>query len=161
MKIVKVGIADWKVASNGHIIRTSGLGSCVGVTLYDSKRKTGGMAHIMLPESPSGKKHYKRAKYADTGIYDMVVELETKMSCSRNNLIAKIAGGAQMFEFSGGSEMLKIGHRNAMAVEEILKDYGIRIAAKDVGGNYGRTIDLFCETGKLVIKSVKRETKEV
>ncbi len=160
MDIVKVGIADLKVGSNGSIIRTSGLGSCIGITLYDRSLRMGGMVHIMLPESPNNKKHFKRAKYADTGIADLIAEMEKK-GCRKNNLVCKIAGGAQMFQFSGGNELLKIGHRNTEAVLRIIDDLNITLAAKDVGGNYGRTIDLFCEDGKLLIKTVNKYVKEV
>src|SRR5699024_11905725 len=38
-----------------NIIRTSGLGSCVGVVVYDLARKTAGLAHIMLPDSKQAK----------------------------------------------------------------------------------------------------------
>ncbi|ACB85004.1 chemotaxis protein CheD [Natranaerobius thermophilus] len=160
MTIVKVGIADMKVASKESIIRTSGLGSCVGITLYDGSLKIGGMVHIMLPESPTNKSQFKRTKYADTGIVDLLTEMEN-MGCKRRNLVSKMAGGAHMFKFSGGSELLKIGERNAKAVEEVLTDLKVKILAKDVGGDYGRTIDLFCETGKLQIKTINRGVKEV
>ncbi len=160
MMVVKVGIADMKVASKESIIRTSGLGSCVGITLYDSSSKIGGMVHIMLPESPSNKKHFKRAKYADTGIIDLIEEMEN-MGCNRTKLVSKIAGGAHMFKFSGGSELLKIGERNTQAVEQVLSDLKIKITTKDVGGDYGRTIDLYCDSGKLTIKTINQGVKEV
>ncbi|OWZ84253.1 chemotaxis protein CheD [Natranaerobius trueperi] len=159
MEILKVGIADMRVSTNDSIIRTSGLGSCVGITLYDVTVNVGGMVHIMLPESPN-KRTFKRAKYADTGIIDLIEEIEKKGGKKRK-LVSKIAGGAQMFKFSGGSELLKIGERNIKAVKTILNDLNIELLAEDVGGNYGRTIDLYCNTGRLLIKTVNQGVKEV
>ena len=49
--IVKVAMADLNVAGPNGILRTTGLGSCVGLTLYDPVTKIGGMAHVMLPSS--------------------------------------------------------------------------------------------------------------
>ncbi len=161
MAVVKVGIADSKVASGSEVIRTAGLGSCVGVTLYDESTKIGGMVHVMLPESPKNKPGFKKAKYADTGIIELI-EMMVEKGCKKKKLVAKMAGGAQMFSFSGKeSELLKVGTRNAKACKEILEKENIKILANDTGGNHGRTIELYCETGKLMIKTVQEGVKEV
>ena len=78
---------------------------------------------------------------------------------NRNRLIAKMAGGAKMFEVSGLSEVGNIGARNAEAAKEILKGLGIRLVAEDIGLNYGRTVELHCETGEFYIKSVGKPIK--
>lgn len=51
MAVVRVGIAESGVVMNPDSISTLGLGSCVGVTLYDEKRRVGGMVHVMLPST--------------------------------------------------------------------------------------------------------------
>ncbi|UMZ73387.1 chemotaxis protein CheD [Natranaerofaba carboxydovora] len=161
MAVIKIGIADLNVASGSDVLRTAGLGSCVGVTLYDESTKIGGMVHVMLPESPKNKSGYKKAKYADTGIPELISKMEEK-GCNKSKLVAKIAGGAQMFSFSGEeSKLLKIGERNAKACRDILGAHKIKILADDTGGSYGRTIELYCETGKLMIKTVKEGVQEV
>ncbi len=40
--VIKVGIADVKIARFPDTIRTSGLGSCVGLVLYDKEKANGG-----------------------------------------------------------------------------------------------------------------------
>ncbi len=77
-KKIRVRMADLKVGRGDNIIVTSGLGSCVGLTLYDSTSRIGGMAHIMLPEFPKGKENFKLAKYADTAIETLIKELKSK-----------------------------------------------------------------------------------
>lgn len=68
MKVIKVGMADLKTAKTPNILTTLGLGSCVGITLFDKYIKVAGLAHIMLPSSKEIKKNSNKAKFADTGI---------------------------------------------------------------------------------------------
>ena len=87
-----VGISDMKILKNEGTLITYALGSCIGICVYDETNKLGGMVHIMLPRSlrKPGDNIYK---YADSGIQDMIKQLELK-GASRNRMIAKIAGGA-------------------------------------------------------------------
>lgn len=158
MAVVKVGMADLNIVKKGDMITTLGLGSCVGVVLYDPTSKTAGMVHVMLPDSSKIKNNSNRAKFADTGI-DYLIELLEKEGIKRNKLLAKIAGGAQMFKFSSQSEMLKVGDRNVEGVKNRLKELGIKIVASDTGLNYGRTIEFYTETSELYVKSVGKELK--
>lgn len=158
MKIVKVGMADLNVARSPDKIKTIGLGSCVGITLYDKVSKIGGMAHIMLPSSIKG--DMNQAKYADTAIPRLVSKM-VSMGVERRRLIAKIAGGAQMFPLNGSSDVMRIGPRNIEACKEALKMAGIPLYAEDTGGNWGRTVELDCTTGKVEIKSFNRGLKEI
>ncbi len=152
-KIVQVGMADLKVAKAPDKLMTAGLGSCIGICLLDKNKKIGSLTHIMLPSSAQAKNTQNRAKFADTGL-EMVLEEMQKSGASVSSLVAKIAGGAQMFKFSGESDILKIGERNALAVEEHLDKYRIRILARDTGGNYGRTITFDPETGDLLVRTI-------
>jgi chemotaxis protein CheD len=70
------------------------------------------------------------------------------------NLVAKIAGGAQMFSFASNNESMKIGYRNAEATKSILKSMNIPILGEDTGGNYGRTIEISSEDGRLMVKTI-------
>ena len=150
---IKVGMADYKVASAEQSLITLGLGSCVGVVIYDSTKKIAGMAHIMLPSSLEIKNNSNKMKFADTCI-DMMLEELYKLRASKTGLRAKIAGGAQMFSVSLDTESLNIGKRNVIAVKEKLKTLNIPIVAEDVLGNYGRTVKFECATQKLNIKSI-------
>ncbi|WP_240375333.1 chemotaxis protein CheD [Bacillus piscicola] len=153
-QIIKVGMADWKAVSAPDAIRTSGLGSCVGIVIYDDKRHTAALAHIMLPDSKMARnKALNRAKFADTAIADVLLALKAK-GCSAFQLKAKMAGGAQMFSFSSGSDMMRIGPRNAEAVKHILKENNIPLLAEDTGGNKGRTITFYPETTSLHIRTI-------
>lgn len=159
--IIKVGMADLNVTSNPNLIRTTGLGSCVGLTLYDPHLKLAGMAHVMLPSSDIAREgQLNIAKYADTALPELL-ERMLKLGAERRRLIAKMAGGAQMFAFAGSGDTMRIGPRNVESCKEMLVHLGIPLVAEDTGGNYGRTIELDSETGVLNIRSVQKGVKEL
>ncbi len=158
--IVKVGMADLNSIRNPGILTTLGLGSCVGIALYDPYTKVIGLAHIMLPSSLQAKNNLNVAKFADTGIEKLVEDM-IKLGASRNRLVAKLAGGAQMFAFSSSSDIIRIGKRNAEASVQKLNELKIPIISQDTGGNYGRTIELFSSDGKLVIKTIGHGIKQI
>jgi chemotaxis protein CheD len=160
MNIIKVGMADMNVAESPERIRTTGLGSCVGVTLFDETIKVGGMAHVMLPSSSLSKGQINEAKYADTAIPKLLSDME-KRGASRRRIVAKMAGGAQMFSFSSASDIMRIGPRNVDACKEALKKAGIVLVVEETGGNWGRTIEMDCATGVLVIRTVNQGVKEI
>ncbi|MFY9612497.1 MAG: FliM/FliN family flagellar motor switch protein [Tissierellaceae bacterium] len=87
---IRVGISDYKVSQSPNRLLTLGLGSCVGVAIYDTETKKGGLSHIMLPDSTFFKREMKPEKFADLAIPMMVEEISGG-SPSRN-LVAKIAG---------------------------------------------------------------------
>ena len=156
--MIKVGMADLNVCASPDAITTLGLGSCVGIVLFDKGRQIAGLAHIMLPDSTKIINNMNKAKFADTGIDELIIRMAKKGANTRQ-LVAKIAGGAQMFAFSHNSDMMRIGERNVEATKLKLKQLGIEILAEDTGLNYGRTIEFYPETGKLLIKSVGRDQK--
>ena len=159
-KVIKVGMADLSIAKEPDILTTLGLGSCVGIALYDPTTKVGGLAHIMLPDSKQIKNNENKAKFADTAI-EVLVQAMIKEGARKNRLVAKIAGGAHMFEFKNMDDMMRIGTRNITAVVQILSDIHIPIIAQDVGENYGRTIELHTLTGVLRVKTIGHGIREI
>jgi Chemotaxis protein; stimulates methylation of MCP proteins len=147
--VTPVGIGEYRIAHNPTILRAMGLGSCVGVFLFDEKIKVSGLAHILLPDSPNDPKK-RSSKYADVALREMIREMEEK-GCKRENLKAKIVGGAQMFDFMD-NEMLKIGERNIRSVRSILDDENIPTIAEDVGENYGRTMEAYTSDGRVHVR---------
>ena len=137
-------------------VTTLGLGSCVGIAIRDPSTKIGGLAHIMLPDSTSIRNNSNIPKFADTGIDELVKQL-IKAGASRSRLVAKIAGGAQMFAFQNKSDLVRVGERNVEAVRRKLQQLRIPILASDTGKNYGRTVIFYPETGDFVIKSVGKK----
>jgi len=77
---IKVGMADFKIGAGDDVLVTLGLGSCVGIVLYDKFKRIGGMAHIMLPSSKEIRNNANRAKFADTALDEMLFEIVKKRS---------------------------------------------------------------------------------
>lgn len=150
-KKLVVGIADMKMEKGAGMLITYALGSCIGICLYDPGIKLGAMIHIMLPiNMETGRKN--TMKYADTGIRETVKQMEAK-GALRSRITAKIAGGAKMFEVSGGSSLGNIGQRNIESVHMNLKKEGIRILKEDVGGSVARTLLFDVSNGTGYIRS--------
>ena len=146
-----VGIADMKLAQNGERLITYALGSCIGICLYDARLKLAALVHIMLPlNMEAGRKN--PLKYADTGIREALKAMEAK-GAARAHITAKCAGGAKMFEVSGGGGLGNIGQRNIESVHAILKRENLRLSGEHTGGTVARTMLFDVVTGQACIRS--------
>ena len=158
--VIRVGIADMNYCSGENSITTLGLGSCVGVVLYDKVLKMCGMVHVMLPDSSKIRNNDNIAKFADTGVAALY-EGMLKRGADKFRLKAKIAGGAQMFSFNNNLEMMRVGDSNVHAVKQALMKLRIPIVAEDTGLNYGRTIIFSPADCILKIRVVGKPEKEI
>jgi len=157
--MIKVGMSDVKICVSPNAVTTLGLGSCIGVAIRDPLTKIGGLVHIMLPDSTQIKNNENKAKFADTGIEELV-RLIMREGGNRGRMVAKIAGGSQMFAFNNKGSLMRVGERNAIACKEKLVKMRIPLLAEDTGQNYGRTVAFYPETGDYLIRTVgKPETK--
>lgn len=159
-KEVRVGIADAAVVYSPDKLITMGLGSCIGIALYDSEKKIGGLVHIMLPDSRQFKNIVNPLKYADLGIENLLKRM-MNLGCRKTSITAKIAGGASMFNFPDKKISSDVGRRNSEAVIEVIKRLSIPLIAEDVGGNKGRTMIFDSKDGRVTIKSIGCEIKEL
>lgn len=151
-------MADLNVCNSPDILTTLGLGSCVGIVLYDTVNHIGGLAHAMLPDSTQIRNNSNFAKFVDTATKTLLENM-LQEGANRKYIHAKLAGGAQMFKFSGSNDLMKIGERNVIAAKKMLKELNIRLLAEDTGENYGRTIELNSSDGSLLIKTIGKGTK--
>ncbi len=161
MKTVYVRIADLAALQGDGVLVTVGLGSCVGVALYDPKNKVAGLAHILLDNSeryikPSAN-HFNPAKFADTAIPALIKTMEG-LGARRRNLVAHIAGGSSLFNFK--FDGAGIGQKNLAVVRARLDELSIPIQSENSGGNYGRTMKFYASTGKVEISTVSKGEKK-
>lgn len=151
---IKVGIADWRVDREPKQLVTLGLGSCVGIALYDASTRIGGLAHIMLPDSSQFQNKTNPAKYADLAIPAMLEEM-LKRGAKKSAITAKIAGGAQMFNFGDKNvTSLNIGQRNVEMTKKVLADLKIPLLGEHTGENYGRTMIFRLTNGEVLIRAI-------
>lgn len=159
-EIIKVGMADLKICVSPNAVTTLGLGSCVGIAIRDPKTGIGGLAHVMLPDSTQIKDNKNIPKFADTGIEELVKQI-VAAGASKTRLVAKIAGGAQMFAFQSNNALVRVGERNVAASKKKLQELHIPLLAEDTGENYGRTVVFYPESGDFIIRSVGKPDKVI
>ena len=160
---VHVGMADLVVSKHPATLITLGLGSCIGLVIYDQTSKTAGMVHIMLPDSRDAQNLPKPGKFADTALPLLLSELAKLGAGNKAQLRAKMAGGAQMFSMPGKTDnaIFAVGNRNIEATTKLLAEAGIKLIASDTGGNKGRTVEFSTETMKFTVKTLGSGTKEL
>lgn len=161
-KILRVRISEYQIAQSGILLKSYGLGSCIGVVIWDAEKKLGAMAHILLPYSKNSDGNRSSARYAGNAVAILIQEL-IKAGADKKRLVAKIAGGANMFsaKFNPPDKELQaeIGARNIRAVRKALSQNGIPLVAQEVGGELGRTIEFDPGTGALLIYKSNGEGK--
>lgn len=155
---IKVGIADYRITESPNSLMTVGLGSCVGIALYNQQTKKGGLLHIMLPDSTSFKDTSKWEKFADLAIPKVVGEISENSS---KHLVAKLAGGASMFNFNSSNKSLQIGKRNIEMVKKTLEELDIPIIGEHLGGASGRTMWVDLKTFDVTVRMVNRDVYQI
>ena len=155
----RIGISEYKTAKAPGVMVTYGLGSCLGIILYDPVLKSGGMAHTLLPQPRPGVDDERKTKFVTTAIQLMLEDL-LALGCSNDNIIAKLFGGANMFASLQSPDKETIGQRNIRVAKETLADLAIPVVSEDTGGSFGRTLEFNLETGQVLVRSVREERRE-
>lgn len=150
------------VAKHPVVLTSLGLGSCIGLVIYDDIAKVAGMSHIMLPNNHEDKDVKKLGKYADTAVPKLIEDL-IALGALKSRLKAKMAGGAQMFSIPGknSASFLAIGERNIETTKKMLEQYGIPLVASDVGGNKGRSVEFYTDNWIMIVKVIGSEVKKL
>ncbi len=156
---IPVGLGEIKISGRQEsILVCYGLGSCIGLILYDPLTRIGGMAHVVLPDSALGRGKDLAGKFADTAVPTLIEEV-IRLGAVRARLLARIAGGARMLNVIGAGSRLDIGARNTEAVKAALDSVRLTLVAEDTGGSHGRTVHLYMDTGKVIVSTVGRGEK--
>lgn len=148
----KVNMADFKVTMSPDKLVTFGLGSCVGIILYEPEIKIGGLAHAMLPYfSNQYRSEFESPKFADSSIKCMLNKM-LKEGAKQNLIYSKVFGGANMFPTINRAEKDNIGQKNIEATKETLESFKIPIEAIDVGGHESRTLIFDVSNGQVHVR---------
>jgi chemotaxis protein CheD len=151
MKSLVVGTGDCQITRerDAHLI-TYGLGSCIGVGLYDPAVNVGGLLHVLLPEASLDAEKAARnpCMFADTGLTEILSRC-VNQGAIKSRMKVWIAGGASVMD-SGG--VFNIGKRNQLAIKKTLWKLGLMIHAEDVGGTCSRTVRLNLADGTFWVR---------
>jgi chemotaxis protein CheD len=154
---IRVGVADFAVSADG-VISTIGLGSCVAIVLHDGVARVGGLAHVLLPSQTMSRDHTNPAKFPSTAVPLLLSEM-VSLGARRERIKARLVGGASMFGGLLPSGGMNVGERNIAASREALTMEGVSILGEDVGSDYGRSVFLFTQDGRLEIRSLRKGSR--
>ncbi|MCX6690497.1 MAG: chemotaxis protein CheD [Methanoregula sp.] len=157
--IKEVPMGGGIISRSPDVIVSQGLGSCVAVTIYDSRNKTGGLAHIMLPDSSGHESSDMPCQFVDTAIAYLLEGLEAGSS-EKKYLVAKIVGGAQMFSMPDHTKP-GVGAQNITAIKTLLQQEKIPIVGEDTGGHAGRSVEFHLEYGKLIVIKLGEKNRSI
>jgi chemotaxis protein CheD len=158
--VIEIPMAGMHVSQAPYVLVTKGLGSCLGITIFDPATRIGGMAHPMLPDITKARVKTNPSRFVNSAITSLLEELDKK-GCSRSRLVVKMFGGAHMFSFINTDSALNVGQKNIEMAHFMFKELGMKISGQEVGGTFGRTIYLNLEDGKVLVKTVSWGEKEV
>ncbi|MFA5118616.1 MAG: chemotaxis protein CheD [Candidatus Omnitrophota bacterium] len=159
-KTIEVNMAQMEISEAPARLITRGLGSCLGITMYDPSKKIGVMAHPMLPDIEKAKIKSNPSRFVNSALTKMVEEME-KRGVSRSSIVTKLFGGAHMFGFIASDSILNVGQKNLEVAMITLKALDMKVDVQETGGSFGRTIELNLDDGKVLVKTVSWGEKEV
>lgn len=157
MNQIVVNISDMKMSiKQEDVIVTYSLGSCLGVTAYDPKARIGGMVHCLLPSAAAAREKAKNNPYmfVNTGVSSMVRNL-IEAGAERERLIFKAAGCANM----RNDTLFSTGKRNFEALQTLMEKNKVQLTSYEVGGTIPRTLFLYMDTGRVVVRTFGEETE--
>jgi len=150
MPTIIVGVADFKISTEpSTFLVTHALGSCLGVTFHDSKRRIGGMLHAMLPSATlyEGQK-IREAMFLDTGIPRLLAAL-IRAGSKKGDIRCKVFGGAQLM---ATDNFFRIGSKNIDMFYRLSHEMELDVVSWEVSGRVNRTIRLNNQTGDVIVK---------
>ena len=126
---------------------------------YDPIGRVGGLIHCMLPLSriDPAKAEKQSPDVRGYGHDRLDADALFDHGAQRKNLVAKVAGASRIMDAGG---IFNIGERNYTVVRKVLWKNEILIAGEDVGGSAPRTMYLYMDSGRTILK-VAGEEKEL
>jgi len=131
-------------------IISTAIGSCAAVSLWDCRKKYGGIAHYLYPFTDS--KDEATARYGNVAL-TYLIRTFLNEGADKKNIKAQIFGGASLQHLSECSEVAK---ENVSIARRVLGRFKIRIISEDVGGDLGRKLIYNTSTNEAIIYKTKK-----
>ena len=145
---------EYFVGDARYRIRTV-LGSCVSITLWHRRLRIGAMSHFLLSERETTGEGEPSAelsgRYGKDAMELMVAQLRERGVAARE-CEAKVFGGGTMFPLIEAGRQQGIGHRNGVAAEKLLAQYGIPVVSESLFGTGHRHILFDVATGDVWVR---------
>lgn len=155
-----VGLGEFCISHDpDDVLIAFGLGSCLGIGMFDPIARVGGLIHVVLPEHKSGTDP-NHAKFVDSGI-PLLLQKVIAEGAIQSRLIIKMAGGANMLVSPGLSGTFDIGTRNISMAHEIFKKMNLKLKTEEVGGQVGRTVRLYIGDGRMTVRMMGSQERDL
>lgn len=153
-EIVDVNTGEIKIARGQIILRSIAIGSCVVVAAYDSRKKIGVMAHIMLPGSAPKNNDLGKTKYAAEAI-DKMLNKMAEAGSQGSDIQACLVGAGNVLK----KEDDTVCKDNIESTTRLLKEKGIPVRAAVLGGVQRKGVFLDAESGSITYTEGDKEEK--
>lgn len=159
LESVAVGLGECKTSNDpNHILVAFGLGSCIGVGMYDPISGVAGLLHAVLPQRLNGALP-TCPKYVDSGFKGLLEEMK-QAGAERHRLVLRIVGGANVLVTTSLKNALNIGERNIAATHTALAEHNLQAKSLEVGGSVGRTMRVYVADGRMTIRLMGSTERE-
>lgn len=126
-------------ASHDSTLIKTVLGSCVSISIWDRRKKFGGMNHFIYPRSNGQERSSKFGDVACT----YLIRLMQDLGSDNSDLVVHVVGGA-----SNPLINSNIGVSNIQIAKSVINRYTLSVNVWDVGGKTGRIVIFNTATGK-------------
>ncbi|MEE4210235.1 MAG: chemotaxis protein CheD [Parvularcula sp.] len=149
--LIGVGSVAW--TGDRSVVYTTLLGSCIAVCLHDDVAHKGGMLHFLLAKAPA--QGSGDTRYGDVALPLLLHNL-LRVGCQLERMTAVVAGGADVL-----SNLTPIGTENTQFALAWLREQGLQITKKDLGGKEARRVRFVPSTGTVSISVVNAPSSSV
>jgi chemotaxis protein CheD len=157
---INIGLGERVVSRNPlDVLVAYGLGSCLGICMFDPVKRVSGLLHAVLPQRMNGADPMS-AKYVDSGIEGLLNEM-IQAGADKRRIIIRMAGGANMLTASGLSNTFDIGTRNINSAHNTFQRLTMPLKTEDVGGNLGRTVRVYIADGRMTVRVLNGKEQEL
>lgn len=159
---LSLGLGEMAISRDpADVLVAYGLGSCLGIAMFDAVARVGGMVHAVLPEHVSGNGNGSTpGKFVDTGIQALIEGMQ-KSGADPRRLMVWMAGGASMLLSPAMTKSFDIGNRNIQNATKMFAAMRIHLSGQEVGGNIGRTVRLYICDGRMTVRLVGQQEHDI
>jgi chemotaxis receptor (MCP) glutamine deamidase CheD len=122
---------DYTIGEGKDLIRTDGVNTCLAITLYDTQKKKGALAHI-------------------TGLYDAPEKLIPENII--DTLLGELCNSENLEVTLSGEGLILVGEdqRSSSIVRKKLQEHKIPIVGEELNlAPFGKLVFLDCDTGNV------------
>ena len=158
--LYSVGLGEYVISHDPlDVLVAYGLGSCLGIGMFDPVARVAGLLHAVLPEHQSNNGQVP-TKFVDTGIVYLMNAL-IKTGANRSRLVVWMAGGANMITSTGVNKVFDIGSRNIQTAMTVFGDLRVRLSGQEIGGFTGRTVRVYVGEGRMTVRTIGQTERNI